>query len=310
MAVCLIGATVMPPASARAVTMIEVIDFANASVVQVRGINDSGQLVGYRVVSGVNESFVRDGSTLSFFQVNASSTSALAINDAGTTVGGVSVPGGSDGFVRTLSATTITFQPLGNTDSAAIGINNAGDVVASGNAFGSGGFLRKSSGTTSALAYPASANETILKTNATDITNTGRVIGHAIGQGELGFFGRGWYSDDDGASFVTLQAPGALLTYAWGADDSRLIVGDFSTGLGAPRSGFIYDTDTQLYTVFNVAGADWTVPTGINNDGNVVGFSRDATSGRVSGFVAVVPEPATLSLLAGAALLGLRRRQK
>jgi hypothetical protein len=289
--------------------VFQTIDFAGATAVQARGINDTGEIVGYRTTGGITETFLRSGNSDSFFRVSDSDTFGLGIDNSRTVVGGVATPlPGQDSFFRTSAGAVTQFQPMGNTNAAATGINDAGDIVASGNAFGTGGYLRRANGTTTAVNYTGQAGDTIFKTNATDITNGGVLIGHAIGQSASGFFGRGWLSMDAGATFVDLVVPGEQFTYAWAANDNGWIVGDYSTGFGGVRTGFLYLQATSTFVSFNVPGADWTVPTGINNFGEVVGFSRDAASGRVTGFMTTVPEPSSWALMLSAGTVFLLRR--
>lgn len=310
-AIVAISASTPASASTFGVRIIEQIDFPSASLVQVRGINNAGDLVGYRAVGGVNESFVRAAGGFEFFQVDGAGTSALALNDTRTTVGGVTNPGppaGADSFIRQADGATVRFQP-GNNNTAGNGINNAGVVVGSGNLFNFGGYVRATNGTVTGIDYVGGAGETILKTNATDVNNAGLIVGHAIGQAGPDFFGRGWYSSDDGATFTTVTRPGEQFTYLWAGNDAGLLVGDFSTGFTGNRTGFVYDIASGQFSPFTVPGANWTVPTGINDVGEIAGFSRDAATGRITGFVAVVPEPASLSLLSGVGVLALRRRR-
>lgn len=306
----LAAAAVGAPASG--VQVLGTIDFAGADVVQARGINNAGDIVGYRTAGGVTESFLRTSAGDTLFQVDGDPTLALGVNDAGDTVGGVntSLPG-QDAFLRSVGGTAVRFQPLGDPDANANGINNAGVVVGAGNAFGTGGYLRATDGTVTAVDYVGLAGDVILKTNATDVNNAGLIIGHAIGQNGPDFFGRGWYSADDGASFTTITRPGEQFTYVWAGNDEGLLVGDFSTGFTGTRTGFVYEIASGAFFPFTVPGADWTVPTGINDAGQIVGFSRDAATSRITGFVAVIPEPsAALMAAAGAfATIGARRRR-
>ncbi len=293
------------------VQVTEIIDFPNADVVQARGINSAGDIVGYRTVADATESFVRTSSGFAFFQVDSADTFALGINDAGDTVGGVNTPlPGQDAFVRSAGGGTTSIQPLWLTDAAANGINNAGVVVGSGNPFATGGFLRATDASETSIDFPGEPGDVVLKTNATDINNNGLVVGHAIGQRGSDFFGSSWYNSDGGSTFTTVTIPGQAFTFVWGANDTGLLVGDYSDSLTGDRTGFVYNTADDTFIPFSAAGADWTVPTGINDAGEIAGFWRDASTGRVSGFVAVVPEPASLSLIAGLVGLGLAVRRQ
>ncbi len=303
------GAVPVAHGSVYDVRVLEQIDFAGASVVQVRGINNAGDIVGYRTVGGVTESFVRTSGDFSFFQIGGANTFALGINDSLVTAGGFSTPNGADSYLRQADGTTVTFQPLGITDTGGNGINNAGVVVGSGNPFGTGGFVRTADGTVTPIDYVGNMGETVLKTNATDINDAGVIFGHALGQAGPDFFGRGWYSVDNGSTFSTVTRPGEQFTYVWAGDDTGLLVGDFSTGFSGDRTGFVFDIASGMFSSFSVTGADWTVPTGINDAGQIVGFSRDRATGQASGFVAVVPTPGTVVMLAAGGLLAARRRR-
>ncbi len=106
-------------------------------------------------------------------------------------------------------------------------------------------------------------------------------------------------------TFTPIDMPGADATWAWGIDGSN-IVGEYTSGGANISHGFSYDGIT--YTTLNVPGASSTRAYGIDG-GNIVGSYIDG-SGR-HGFLATptpIPEPATLSLLAGGMLMVCRRR--
>lgn len=82
-------------------------------------------------------------------------------------------------------------------------------------------------------------------------------------------------------SVTTLNVPGALLTDAFGINDSVQVVGYFEGGassLGTPcfvsRCGFIYSNGT--FNTLNVPGASGTFPWGINESAQIVGYYDDA----------------------------------
>ena len=95
---------------------------------------------------------------------------------------------------------------------------------------------------------------------------------------------------------------GASHTYAYGIDGTN-IVGSFSDG--SDVHGLSYDGST--YTTLDVPGASSTYAYDIDGT-NIVGFFYDG-SGNSHGFLAVIPEPATLSLLAVGMLMACRRRR-
>ena len=104
-------------------------------------------------------------------------------------------------------------------------------------------------------------------------------------------------------TYTTLDVPGASNTYAYGIDGGN-IVGYYYDDSGS--HGFSYDGTT--YTTLDVPGASNTEAYGIDG-GNIVGYSYVGSEGSYSGFLAVIPEPATLSLLAVGMLMACRRRR-
>ena len=103
-------------------------------------------------------------------------------------------------------------------------------------------------------------------------------------------------------TYTTLDVPGASLTHAYGIDGDN-IVGYYIDG--SSYHGFSYDGTT--YTTIDVPGALQTYAWGISGD-NIVGSYIDG-SGYAHGFLAVIPEPTTLSLLAVGMLMACRSRR-
>ena len=296
-------------AYAQQVDVTGIVDFVGAETVQLRGIAADGTAVGYRIVGGIAESFVRSSGGDTFFQNNSASTFALGINDFGIAVGSSAGSAGADAFIRDAGGSFTTFNPDGNPDVSAVGINNAGAVVGAANV-GNLAFRRTSDGTVSTFTYLGGAGETIFNTNATDIRNDDAIIGHSLFAGASGIGGRGWISTDGGSSFTDIIAPGFDFTFAWGGNDTGLIVGDVSNSPTLEtRTGFVFDAAAASFVYFDVAGADWTVPTGINDAGQIVGFWRSADDGAIRGFTAVIPSPGSVVVLAASGVLAGRRRR-
>jgi probable HAF family extracellular repeat protein len=135
----------------------------------------------------------------------------------------------------------------------------------------------------------------------------------------------GWTTDASGKKRAALWQPGGTLQVAidgglagiGGAEaldinDQGQVVG-FGLFSGQERA-FVYDPllgSRRLDQVLGVAGAGWTFvrAQGINSHGDIVGYGL--YNGQTRAFLASpVPEPASaLALLAGAALLRLKRRR-
>jgi hypothetical protein len=307
----LVSATLLAAASAAhaSVTVTSIIDFAGASTVQARGIASDGSIVGYRTIGGMTEGFIRSGGVDTFFQNASGNTFALGLNDAGVAVGGSTPAGGvSSAFIRAGDGTFTTFNP-GGTSRSAVGINNAGMTVG-GLDTANGAWRRATDGTETAFTYNGNTGDTIFNTNATDVLNDGTIIGHSVLLSSGDLVGRGWLSTDGGATFTDIAAPGFAFTFAWGGSDAGLVVGDVSNSPSlALRTGFVLDRTSGTYTYFDVPGADWTVPTGINDAGQIAGFWRSAADGQVRGFTAVIPAPGAAMVLGlGGLFVGRRRR--
>jgi hypothetical protein len=303
------------------------------------GINDSGQVVG-SVGSGSNtDGFIFSGGT--FTQIDepnalAQSTQVSGINNSGRITGtyiDASGPGIPAGFVTSGTAYTnaLSYTVLnapfategitaGTTNG--FGLNNVGTVVG-GTTNGSDqhGFSY-SGGVFTQIDVPGALTFNSASTQVQGVNNSGVMVGYFDGADGLnhGFL-------DNGGSFTQLDAPFATVisggiphagvTYAYGINDSDVVVGYVYDGLGNIH-GFVEDGGT--YTQIDVPqsadpfGFDpySTEVLGINNNGELVGTFTDFDG--THGFVATLneaPEPASLALLGAglAGLIGVRRRR-
>ena len=111
----------------------------------------------------------------------------------------------------------------------------------------------------------------------------------------------------DDSLFQTLDHPlGTILgTFGTGVDGANVAGYYLSLPDGSAR-GFLFDGSG--FTAIDYPGATDTTVHGID-DGRIVGSYVDA-AGVTRGFIAVVPEPATLALLAPCFLLTLRRPRR
>jgi probable HAF family extracellular repeat protein len=101
----------------------------------------------------------------------------------------------------------------------------------------------------------------------------------------------GWFTDaagdhgflKDGATFTTIDVPGATLTHAFGINAAGQIVGLFGDAADTETKGFLKDGAT--FTTIDVPGAAFTWAVGINAAGQIAGGFGDATP-KNHGFVA------------------------
>lgn len=106
------------------------------------------------------------------------------------------------------------------------------------------------------------------------------------------------YNLDD-QSWSTIEFPGAQNTIVLGIDGSN-IIGGYGEGEGCQHY-FLYNGTTWTTFDFSTTSSYYSnVITDLDGD-NIVGYYRDATG--VHGFIAAIPEPATLALLAFGGLI-------
>jgi probable HAF family extracellular repeat protein len=105
------------------------VDVPGAVTTEARGINDTGQIVGWFIDATPPHGFVADGVTFTPIDVpGASQTQAFGINDTGQIVGRFSDTTGGHGFV-TDSATFTPIDVPGAITTVAFGINDTGQIV-------------------------------------------------------------------------------------------------------------------------------------------------------------------------------------
>lgn len=166
-----------------------------------------------------------------------------------------------------------------------LGINNAGWTTGAVN-FSDGtaqGFVRDPNGVYtlfSNTAYPAADF-----TSGRAISNSNTVIGYSSINGGTSHDFRGFQRVADGSiSLLTRPSDGLLLAgIAQGINDSGVIVGNYRAQVGGvgPYRNHGYILDGNNFTDLSIAGLPGASVNarGIANDGTVVGFAYDGTTG-------------------------------
>jgi probable HAF family extracellular repeat protein len=216
--------------------------------------------------------FVRDGDVFTTIDAPGADlyTVAFGIDDRGRTVGGyVDEKGKLHGFLKDKEAFTVIDFP-GAAATFAARINAEGQIVG---AYGADdpnlptlelprGFLLDK-GVFTKIDFPGA-----VRTQPFGINTLGQIVGEYV-DAEGRYHG---FLLDQGV-FTTLDAPGGTATFAYDIDDSGRIVG-FSRDASGTFHGFLRD-GSGTFTPIDVPGAErGTLPTGINNRGQIVGLSQ------------------------------------
>ena len=126
----------------------------------------------------------------------------------------------------------------------------------------------------------AATRRLLIQTRPVVQTRGASILGQIVGVYSDNTGGHGFlYSD---GSYVTLNAPGALDTYAYGINDKGQIVGNYLNGSGT--HGFLYSNGT--YEPLNdPLGVDGTYAQGINNKGGMLACSMTVITLRMGFFM-------------------------
>ena len=250
-----------------------------ATILEVHGINDTGQIVGLLENNTGLHGFI---DTNGVFTLLPPGTDAKGINNNGQVVGLLGV---AQGFLYS-NGTFSTFDvPSGRLNDVK-GINDAGQIV--GTFFDNTQFLRHgfldTNGVFTTLDAPGGGTE------ANGINNSGQIVG------STSTLLMGWLYTN--GVFTTINVPGSDATFVDGINNGGQILGFYHVG-GEPRDhDFLYSNGVYTTLPLDVPGSapDTTRATGFNNVGQIVGtFSVPPPP---------TPEPAPF-LLVACGLVGL-----
>jgi probable HAF family extracellular repeat protein len=268
------------------------------------GINSAGDAIGNSYHNGTYVPFsYSGGQTQNLNLPNTTFSVANAINDAGQITGLTTTTSGST--VAYLYANgAATYLPTFGGRTSGNGLNKYGQVV------GASGLDSSINATTHAFLY-SDGQMTDLGTlqgyassAAEGINDDGNIVGDV--ESSAGVTHAMLY---EGGAMSDLDSLAGTGSVAFAINNSQVVVGriTYATGL---NHAFVYSDGTMLDLNTLIApNAGWILESasGINGNGQIVGFGT--LDGEQRGFVLTpAPEPVTLSLLAFAPLILLRRK--
>lgn len=276
-------------------------------------INSIGQVVGIRKLSTGYRGFIWDADNgvqnLGDLPGGQDYSEAKGINDAGQVVGISSAATGYRGFLweAGTSMRDLGDLPGGQDISYAIDVNNRGQVAGySKTTTGWRAFLWNDdvTGMRNLGELPGGDNESM----AFAMNDGGQVVGFSeAATGRRAFL---WDADNDMQNLGDLPG-GPDVSIARAINNRGQVVGDSHAAVG--QRAFLWDADNGMRNIDDLvddSAADWELKYayGINDRGHIVGYGR-TPGGEYHAFV-LIPEPATLTLLALGGLAMLRRRKR
>jgi hypothetical protein len=208
------------------------------------GVNDSGEIVGYYIVSGTttDHGYLRSGGKFINIAVpfsGAAGESAFMINNSGEIVGTWEDATTQHGF-QLSGATYTSFDYPSAVSTAAMSVNNPGEIVGAYTDLSGVTHGFTLSGGTYASYDPPGSTYTV----ATGINDAGDIVGYYCLTSECAA-GNGWPSPQgfllSGGTYTTITIPGATATWAADINNNGLIVGDYADGVGGTNgsNGFL-----------------------------------------------------------------------
>jgi len=261
----------------------QTVNYPGDTFTQLLGINNANVIAGYHGAT-VNQGFTYNLGTKAFTNENfpkSVQTQVIAINNKGKTAGFyIDSKGTTHGFFAkggVFSTVDFAGQPFNQT----LGANDFGETV--------GYYSTKADGTGPDHAY---INDNIgsvfelfvipgsVSAQAVGVNNLGDVVGFTVDKAGVN---HGWLRVP--GSFMLLDFPGSTGTQALGVNNKGIVVGVYTDTTGASH-GFTYNSLAPAWTsIDDPNGVGTTVVNGINDAGNLVGFSGTAPIN--NGFVAI-----------------------
>jgi len=198
----------------------------------------------------------------------------VRINGAGQIVGSFAGGGFTNhGFLDTGGSFTQIDVPGVPGDTAALDINNVGQIVGGfGDSTGGHGFV-DTAGSFTAFDVPGAQS-----TDASGINDAGLIVGtFRVLPPPPGGGARphGYFRDTNG-TFTTIDAPGAIDEFTGGINNAGQIVGQFDADVSLQHPhGFVRYTN-GTFIQLDVPGAMGTSASGINDTGLIVGAFTDS----------------------------------
>jgi hypothetical protein len=292
--------------NARAIGNLESFDYPGANKTAVAAISGNIVTGEYYTAGGADEhGFLYDGTTWTSLNVpGATSATTHVYGMSGNTIAGSYQTGSgssavSHGFKYNLTTGWTTVDRPGTVGTGVYGIDGDNLVGWYNTGTSQSGFF-----------YDAADNSwtTLNNPNAgTWPTNLVGISGNNIvgSYSSPGNHGHGFIYNTASKSWISLDFSGAYGTTPLAVDGAN-VVGTYSDPYGNLQHGFLYNNG--IWTTIDVPGAIWTEIFGISGN-TIVGTYEDANY-KQHGFVASIPEPATLLLLGlGGLMLKRTRRQ-
>ncbi len=312
-----------------------------STTITVNALNDLGQAVGrYNVVNAAgvssNASYIWDNGTLTALPLTGLKIGgpndgqsvtmpgrgglARSINNNGIIVGaGDELPGATDRAMKWTpngsGGYSLRVEEFGGVESYFIDTNNV-DQIAGYHIFAPGrqNAIAREGGSNTNTILPGIGGD---RNQALALNDKGQIVGSVDGDGVQNNTTVNsaalWQKDANGNYVLTnLGTNGATQSVARDINKSGQIVGQLTTGSGATATSSAFLWQNNVFTLLDSLGGTVGDAVSINNDGKVVGYSRNSSNqDRASiwsnGMIADLNSLLTDSLLVGGSNVSLTR---